>query len=64
MYQNVTERQSIFLDKKLSLTARFYYLEPGPYFFIRDSFEAMNLLNQERRNYSESCMTLEMSPKT
>ena len=64
MYQNVTEGKFMCLDKKLSKSTEFYYLEPGLHPSITDIFEAMNTLIQERHNLSENCITVKMSRRT
>ena len=64
VYQNVTEGKFMFLDKKLSKSSEFYYLEPGLYLSITDFAEAMNILIQERHNHSENCIRVKVSRKT
>ena len=64
MYQNVTEGEVMFFDKKLSKSSEFYYLEPGLYPSITDTVEAMNILIQERHNHSENCIKVKVSRKT
>ena len=64
MYQNVTEGEFLFFDKKLSESSEFYYLEPGLYPSITDFVEAMNILIQERHNHSENCIKVKVSRKT
>ena len=64
MYQNVTERKVMFLDKKLSKSSKFYYLEPGLYPSITHNVEAMNILIQERHNRSENCIKVKVSRRT
>ena len=63
-YQKFTEGKFMFLDKKLSKSSKFYYLEPGFYPSITDIVEDMNTLNQERHNHSENCIKFEVSPRT
>ena len=46
MYQNVTEGNFMFFDKKFSKSSDFYYLEPGLYPLITEIVEAKNILNQ------------------
>ena len=64
MYQNVTEENFMFFDKKLSNSSEFYYLEPrlGP--SITVIVEAMNTLIQEKHNHSEICITVNLSQRT
>ena len=50
MYQNVTEGEFMFFDKKLSKSSDFNYLEPGLYPSITDIVEAMNTLIQEKQS--------------
>ena len=64
MYQNVTEGEFMFFDKKLSKSSELYYLEPGLYPSITDIVEAMNILIQERHNHSENCIKVKVSQKT
>ena len=64
MYQNVTEGQFMFFDKKLSKSSEFYYLEPGLYPSDTDIVEAMNILIQEKHNHSENCIKVKVSRKT
>ena len=65
MYQNVTEGQFMFFDKKLSKTSDLhYYLEPGLYPSITDTVEAMTILIQERHNHSENCIKVKVSRRT
>ena len=64
MYQNVTEGNIMFFDKKLSKSSEFYYLEHGLYLSITDVVEAKNTLIQERHNHSESCIKVEVSRRT
>ena len=52
-----------FLDKKLSKSSEFYYLEPGPYPFIMDIVEALIILIQERHNHSENCIKVKVSQR-
>ena len=47
MYQNVTEGEFLFFDKKLSRSSELYYLEPGLNPSITDIVEAMNTLIQD-----------------
>ena len=63
-YQNVTEGNFMFFDKKLSKPSEFYYLEPGLYPSITDIVEAMNILIQERHNHSENCIKVKVSRRT
>ena len=51
----------MFLDKKLSKSSEFYYLEPGLYPSITDIVEAMNILIQEIHNHSENCIKVKVS---
>ena len=64
MYQNVTEGEIMFFDKRLSKSLKFYYLEPGFYPSITDIVETMNTLIQERHNHSENCITVKVSRRT
>ena len=64
MYQNLTEGNIMFFDKKLSKSSEFYYLKHGLYLSITDIVEAMNTLIQERHNHSESCIKVEVSRRT
>ena len=59
-YQNVTEGKFMFFDEKLSKSSEFYYLELSLYPSITDIVEAMNILIQERHNYSENCITVKV----
>ena len=54
----------MFLEKKLSTSSKFYYLEPDFYPSITDIVEAMNTLIQERNNHSENCITVKVSRRT
>ena len=47
MYQNITEGNFMFFDKKRSKSSEFYYLEPGLHPSITDTVEAMNTLIQK-----------------
>ena len=64
MYQDVTEENLCFFDKKLSKSSEFYYLEPGLYPSNTDILEAMNTLIQEKHNNSENCITVKVSRRT
>ena len=64
MYQNVANGKFMFLDRKLSKSSDFYYLEPGHYPSIKHLDEAMNNHIQGRHNHSESCITVERSRRT
>ena len=64
MYQNVTEGEFMFFDKKLSKSLEFYYLEPGLYHSIADIVEATNTLIQERHNHSQNFNTVKVSGTT
>ena len=61
MYQNVREGKIMFIDKQLSKSSEFYYLQPGLFPSITDNFEAMNALIHKRHNHSENCITVEVS---
>ena len=63
-YQNVTEGNIMFFDKKFSKSSELHYLEPGLYPSITDIDEAMNNLIQERHNHSENCIKVKVSQKT
>ncbi len=54
----------MFLDRKLSKSSEFYYLEPCLYLSITDIVEAMNFLIQERHNHSENCINVKVSRRT
>ena len=54
----------MFLDKKLSKSSDFYYLEAGLYISVKDIAEAMNTLSQERHNHRENCITVKVSGRT
>ena len=54
----------MFFDKKLSKSSEIYYQEPGLYPSITDIVEAMNSLNQERTNHSETCITVKLTRRT
>ena len=54
VYQNITEGKFKFFDKKLSKFTSTYSIESGLYTSITDIVEAMNTLNQERNNHSET----------
>ena len=56
--------EGCFLIKKLSKSSEFYYLEPGLYPSITDIVEGLNNLIEERRNHSESCITVKVSRRT
>ena len=60
MYQNVTEGK---VDKTLSNSSEFYYLEPGRYPSNTDIVEAMNFLIQDRHNHNENCIKVKVSRK-
>ena len=64
MYQNVTEGNFMFFDKKYSKSCEFCYLEPGLYPPITDIVETMNILIQERHNHSGICIKVKVSRKT
>ena len=64
MYQNVREGNFMFIDKKLSKSLKFYYLEPGLYPSLTDIVEAMNTLIQNRHNQSGNCITVKESRRT
>ena len=64
MYQNVTAGKFMFVDKKLSKSTEFYYLEPGLYPAITVIVEAMNIPIQERHNQSENCIKVKVSRRT
>ena len=51
-------------DKKLSKSSEFCCLEPGPYPFITDIAETVNILVQERHNHSENCIKVKVSQRT
>ena len=63
-YQNVTERKSMFLEKKLSKSLKFYYVELDLYRSITDTVKSMNTLIHGRHNHSESYITVERSRVT
>ena len=54
----------MFFDKKLSKSSEFYYLEPGLYHSITDTFEATNTFIQERHNHSQNFNTVKVSGRT
>ena len=58
---NVTEGKFMFFHKQLSISMEFYYLEPDLYPSFIDFVEAMNDLNQQRQNHSESSITIKVS---
>ena len=62
IYQNVTEGK--FLDKRLSKSSEFYYLEPGLYPSVTDIVEAMNTLVQGRYDHKESRIIVKVSRRT
>ena len=64
MYQNVTEGEIMFFDRKLSKSSEFYYLQPGLYLSLTNFVEAMNTLIQERYTHSENCITVKVSQRT
>ena len=64
MYQNVTEGNIMFFDKKFWKSSEISYLEPGLYPSITDTVEAMNTLIQEIHNHSENCITVKVSRRT
>ena len=64
MIQNVTGGKLLFFDKNFSKSSEFCNLEPGFYLSITDIVEAMNTVIQERRNHSESCITIKVSWRT
>ena len=64
MYQNVTEVEFMFFDRKFSKSSQFLYLEPGLYPSITDIGEAMNILLQERNNHNENCIKVKVSRGT
>ena len=49
-----------FFDRKFSKSSEFYYMEPGVFPSITDIVEAMNILNQERRNHSKNCIKVKV----
>ena len=54
----MSQSEICFLNKKLSKSTEFYYLEPGLHDFITDVVEA---LIEERHNHSQSCFTVKVS---
>ena len=64
MHQNITERNFIFFDEKLSKSTSAYNLKPGLYTSITYIVEAMNRLIQERNNHNETCITVKVSRRT
>ena len=64
VYQNVTEGNFMFSDKKLSKPSEFYYLEPGLYPSITDIVEAKATVFQERHNHSKNWITDRVSRRT
>ena len=64
MYQNITEGNFKFFDKKLSKSTSTYSIEPGLYTSITDIVEAMNTLFQERNNQNETCILVKVSRRT
>ena len=64
MYQIVTKGKFMFLERKLSKSSEFYYLEPGLYPSITDIVEAMNILIQERQNHTENCLKVKVFRRT
>ena len=60
----MTRKARYFLDKKLSKSSEFYFLDPGLYTSFTDIDEAMNTLIQENHNHSENCITVIVSPGT
>ena len=54
----------MFFDKNLSKPLKFFYLEPYLYPSIKDFVEPMHTLIHERRNHSESCITVKVSRRT
>ena len=47
----------MIFHKKFSKSSDFHYLETGLYTSITDNVDAMNILNQEKHNHSQSCIT-------
>ena len=64
MYQNVTEGNFMFFDKKLSKSSEFYSLNSGLYPSVTDIVEAKNTLIQERHNHSENCIKVKVYRRT
>ena len=64
MYQNATEGNFMFFEKRLSKSSELYYLEPDLYPSNTDTVEAMKILIQERHNHSENCIKVKVSRKT
>ena len=64
MYQNITEGNFKFFDKKFSKSTSTCSMEPGLYTSITDIVEAMNTLIQERNNHNETCITVKASRRT
>ena len=64
MYQNVTEGNCIFFDKKPSKSLDFCHLEPGLYPSITDIVEAMNILIQERHKHSQNWIKVKVPRRT
>ena len=60
-YQKITEGKFKFFEEKFSISTTTYNLEPGLYTSITDIVEAMNMLNQERNNHNETCITVKVS---
>ena len=61
MYQNVTNGKFLFYDAIYSKTTTAYYLKPGLFSSVPDLVEAMNLLEQDRNNHNENCITGKVS---
>ena len=57
-------RRAKFSDKKRSTFLEFYSLESGNHPYITDIAETMNSHIQETDKYSESCITVTLSPRT
>ena len=64
MYQNITEGNFKFFDKKLSKSTSTYSIQLGLYTSITDIVEAMNTPIQERNNHNDTCITVKVSHRT
>ena len=64
MYQNITEGKVKFFDEKLSKFTSSYKLEAGLYTSITGIVKAINMLDQEKNNHNETCITVKVSRRT
>ena len=64
MFQNITEGNINYFDRKIWKSLELFNLELGPHPSITNINEAKNTLLQERHNQSQRCITIKVSPRT